>query len=99
MEPHGIASPSDGSPDRLSHGVFHLPGRLGHFADNSNIPQNEPTMFRPSRIVTVLQKSLPQFCVLLSQQYPSSRNGEALMYNDSRIILQKALPNSREMSV
>ena len=45
------------------------------------------TIFRPDLIETVPQMSLPWFCALLSQQYHSSQNGEASMYNDSRIVL------------
>ena len=37
----------------------------------------------------MLQKFLPKFCVQLSQQYHLSRNGEALMYNDSRKDLHR----------
>ena len=66
-----------------------FPRGLERFEDNRNIPWNLPNIFRPSRIEPVLQKSLPQFSVPRSQQCHSSRNGEALVYNDSRIILHK----------
>ena len=36
------------------HTLFsHLPGGLERFADSSNIPYNQPTIFHPSRIATV----------------------------------------------
>ena len=57
--------------------LAHLPGSLEHFADNNSIPWNQPFIFHPSRIATVLQTSLPLFCAPLFQQYHLFQNGEA----------------------
>ena len=46
----------------------HLPGGLGHFADSNSIPWNQPTIFHPDLIATILQTYLLSLCVLLSQQ-------------------------------
>ena len=36
----------------------HLPRGLGHFENNNSIPQNQPTIFRPSLMATILQTFL-----------------------------------------
>ena len=41
----------------------------------------------PLFVQSWLKKFIPWFCVPLSEQYHLIRNGEALMYNDSMIIL------------
>ena len=72
------------------HKVFSRPIRgLAHFANSCDILWIQPTIFRPSPIATVLHKFLPWFYVLLSQQHHSSLIEEALMYNDSLIILHR----------
>ena len=65
----------------------HLTRGLEQFAESTDIPWNQPTIFHPCQIATVPQKFLPQLCVPLSQQYHLFLNGEAQMYNDSKIIL------------
>ena len=55
---------------------------LERFADGSNIPWNQPTIFRPSLTATRLHAPLFQQCHL-------SLNGEVLTYNDSKISLHK----------
>ena len=51
-QPKGILGPLNGSPNRLSYGVFsYMPESLGHFADSNSIPQNQPTIFHPILIV------------------------------------------------
>ena len=72
------------------HEVFsHLPEEvLDIFADNNSVPQNQPTMFHPSLIATILQTSL-LFFVPLFQQHHSSRIDEVLAYNDSMIRLHR----------
>ena len=53
---------------------------LEHFAVGSNIPWNQPTIVRPSRIATALQKFLPLFCVLFFQQYHLAENNYSYKY-------------------
>ena len=48
----------NGSPNRLSYGVFPQTRDLECFADSSNIPWNPPTIFHPDLIATVPQMSL-----------------------------------------
>ena len=43
--------------------LSHLPGGLGHFADDNSITQNQPPIVYPSLIATVQQMSLHLFCV------------------------------------
>ena len=61
------------------HMVFsHLSRGLEHFADVSNVPSHQPTIFHPSQIATAQQKSLLQFCVLLclsATPFVSDRRG------------------------
>ena len=59
------------------------------FADSSNIPWNPPTTFQPDQIAAILQKSLPWFCVLLSQQAHVFPICVMSTYNDSWIGLHK----------
>ena len=87
IAPNAMFGPLSGSPNRQ---VFsHLPGGLRHFTDDNDIPWNQPTTFRPSRIATVPQTPFRFFFVLISQKCHSSQNGEALMFNDSRVDLHK----------
>ena len=72
------------------HKVFSHPmWGLERFEDGNSIPRNLPAIFRPSPIATILQKFLLWFCVPLFQQCHLSENDEALIHNDSRIILHR----------
>ena len=67
------------------HVIYHLPGGLGHFAENKCIPQNQPIIFYPSLIATVPQTSHLLFCVPLFQVCHSSRIDRVLKFSDSKI--------------
>ena len=81
-------------------GVFSRPIRgPERFEDSSNTPWNEPTTFHPKRIAEVPRRFLLSLCALPALQYHLFRNGEALMYNDSKDRSSQALPNFNELSV
>ena len=84
-----ITGPLNGSPNHLSHRVFHLLGGLEHFACSNSIPYHQPTIFHPSLIATVQQTSLLLFCVPLFWQYHSSRIDEVSKFGDSMIIFHR----------
>ena len=96
-EPNGTMGLSNGSPKRLSYGVFPL-GNLS-WIDSSNIRLNPPANFRPIPIATISQMFLFSFCVRLSQQSHLFLNGEGLMCNHSTIGLRRLYQFSRTVSV
>ena len=68
-EPNGTVGPWNGSPKRLSYGVFPSDKRSWMFRrEVFSIPRNLPTNIQPDLIATVPQMYLISLCVLLSQQ-------------------------------
>ena len=73
-----------------SHKEFsRLPRGLGLFADSNSIPWNQPTIFRPSRVATILLMFLLLFVVQLVQQFRLSQIDEVSKFGDSTIILHR----------
>ena len=67
----------------------HLPGGLGHFAENSYIPWNRPAIFHPILIVAILLTYLPLLVERLFQRCHLSRIDEVLKFGDSMLDLHK----------
>ena len=62
-----MIGPLNGSPNRLSYGVFPSAKRSWNFADSNNSPQNQTTIFHPILIVAILLKYLLSLVERLSQ--------------------------------
>ena len=76
-----------------------LQGGLEHFADGNGIPENQPTIFHPSLIVTTPQTSLLFILrtALSAMPFISDRwSVEVRWYHDQS---SQDLPNSNELSV
>ena len=65
------------------------PEVMNVFADNNNIPRDQPTMFHLDQIAEVSRMPLPAPSVLAVLLYHVSRNDEALVYMDTIIDLHK----------
>ena len=74
----------------------HLPGSLEHSADNSSISWKQPSVFHPSRIVTMQQRFFLLFCVPLFPQKHSSRIDEMLEARWFHGRSSRDSPNSNE---
>ena len=83
-----MISPWNGSPKRLSHGVFHLRLEILNVSQMSTT-WNLPTNFHPDQIATILQRYLLSLCVLLYQQSLLFPICVVSTYNDSRKDLHK----------
>ena len=64
---------------------------LDRFAENSNIPWNQPNIFHPNQIAEVPRMHLLSRCVLVALQYHLSETDEALKNNDTTTDLHKSL--------
>ena len=70
----------------FSYGVFPSDKRSWMFR---NVPWNQPTIFHPSKIATILKMFLPLFCAPLFRQSHLFPICVVLTYNDSRKDLHK----------
>ena len=71
---------------------FPCPTRgLDRFAENSNIPWNQPNILHPNQTAEVPRMHLLSPCVSVVLQYHLSQTDEALKYNDATKDLHKSL--------